>query len=573
LQSNWADGFQVITPGAPKSWNQPVTFKIATNPKVNGVRAYVGVAEQYQGITAYQSHPSYENYLAPLPKNSWFVDLMPFIGLRQLTSSISPVPGFRQVYKTGNKPNLHRDTFPTFAKCGGRLLREVPGPITDSDVYSFCVGGKCAAGAAAGDVFLNCPAPVTSSSNCSDAFYGDDSSVCVSDLPPFGQAVSQFFFDPSGMKARPLTNAMMPVHSPRTPLILDTASPLPDGSWVVFPSFANNTRKDLYMVKVPSDPIDITTQTTALTLDVSPPAGSDVTQVAVEYGDSKMAWTSAPQLCRAGSVCSVKIQAAKGDVLYTRVVYRNAYGAITGTGKVEIVLTGGLKGTGQKIKIRNAASLEPGVAPGGVASLQGDQLADCGSAAMQTSPAPRELCGVSVKVNGQSAALFHVTPSEIRFQLPVGAAPGHDLDVSTGSATGSVAASDIVESAPALYSYTGGDRIARAIIWGGGGPLRPGGTAVVYANSLGSTDPEVPDGEAAPVEPLAVLKREVAVYINGVRQKVLFAGLAPGQVGIYQINFEIDASTPVLLENQNLVWIRSGGRESARLTVDLKTER
>ncbi len=115
-----------------------------------------------------------------------------------------------------------------------------PGPITDQNTYAYCVGAGCAESALDVDIFVSCPAPVNASSRCNENFYGDDSGVCVSDLAPYGQSVTQFFFDPSGARNRVLTNGLLAWHSPRTFMTLETPSPLPDGSWVVFPSFANN---------------------------------------------------------------------------------------------------------------------------------------------------------------------------------------------------------------------------------------------------------------------------------------------------------------------------------------------
>jgi uncharacterized protein (TIGR03437 family) len=591
LQAHWADGYQIVTPGAPKSWNRPISFKIPSNPRYNGVRAFIGLDERYQGVAAYQSHPSYENYLATAPRNTWFVDLIPFIGLPALNGPLSRVPGFQQVYQT--KANLHRETFPTFGKCGGRMLRETIGPITDSDAYSFCVGMTCVNGAGPQDVFLNCPAPVSESSRCTEAFSGDAASVCISDLPPFGQSVSQLFFDRTGRKARVITNGLMPVHSPRTQTILDTASPLPDGSWVIFPAYANNARKDLYMVKVPSDPgviinPDAGLMPVELTVEVRPPAGIDVADVVIQYGSSSLELVTAPVKCQAGGTCTVKVPGSHRDILYTRVVYRDASGTITGNERTEAHLSGGLKGAGFQAtasRVRNAASLQNRIAPGGVATLLGEQLAPC-EASTTEFPAPRDLCGSSVRVNNAKAPLFQVSPTEIKFQVPAETVPGQPLEIVAGlddapSDPIHVDPSDVVEAAPALYSYTIDEEVQRAIIWNpdstlNGPPdkgvraLRSGEAAVLYANSLGTTDPQVPDGEAAPADPLPKVKHEVEVYINDVRQKVLYAGLTPGQVGVYQVNFVLDPATPVLPEDTNRIWLRVREEESAKLVISLE---
>ena len=227
LQEWWLDGFQIVTPGAPKSWNAPVTYKIPSNPKWAGRRVWLGLSEPAAGLEGYQTHPSYENYLAEGEgRNNWFVDVIPFVGSNKIHGGVSLAAGRTRVYKV-NGARLNRDAFPTFALCGGRQLKDIsPGPITDQSAYSYCVGSGCADSASNTDVFVSCPAPVSPASRCNENFYGDDSAVCVSDLAPYGQSVAQFFFDPSGARNRVLTNGLFSWHSPRTFMTLDTPSPI-----------------------------------------------------------------------------------------------------------------------------------------------------------------------------------------------------------------------------------------------------------------------------------------------------------------------------------------------------------
>jgi uncharacterized protein (TIGR03437 family) len=55
------------------------------------------------------------------------------------------------------------------------------------------------------------------------------------------------------------------------------------------------------------------------------------------------------------------------------------------------------------------------------------------------------------------------------------------------------------------------------------------------------TDQNVPDGGASPSAPLAQTKDPVTVTIGGKTAPVQFAGLAPGFVGLYQINAVVPA--------------------------------
>ena len=61
----------------------------------------------------------------------------------------------------------------------------------------------------------------------------------------------------------------------------------------------------------------------------------------------------------------------------------------------------------------------------------------------------------------------------------------------------------------------------------------------------GETDPPLVPGEAAPAtgDPLVVTRVVPTVTIGGQQARVLFSGMAPGWVGLWQINAEIPEST------------------------------
>jgi uncharacterized protein (TIGR03437 family) len=124
-------------------------------------------------------------------------------------------------------------------------------------------------------------------------------------------------------------------------------------------------------------------------------------------------------------------------------------------------------------------------------------------------------------------------------------------------------------------------------------PAQPGETVVIYAFGLGPTVPPVPAGTATPmslistVVPYALLfaYRGATVAAGTLASSPpLFAGLTPGQVGLYQINFTVpspsamiaDCSSPdganliVTLYNSIGYPYASGaivGQDSARLCV------
>ena len=73
----------------------------------------------------------------------------------------------------------------------------------------------------------------------------------------------------------------------------------------------------------------------------------------------------------------------------------------------------------------------------------------------------------------------------------------------------------------------------------GAAPARVGDVVQVFCTGLGASQPRVRSGDAAPAEPLARVVTPVEARIGGRPATVHFAGLAPGFVGLYQVNVQI----------------------------------
>ncbi|MGD0435920.1 MAG: hypothetical protein ABSB86_05615, partial [Bryobacteraceae bacterium] len=61
---------------------------------------------------------------------------------------------------------------------------------------------------------------------------------------------------------------------------------------------------------------------------------------------------------------------------------------------------------------------------------------------------------------------------------------------------------------------------------------------------LGQTNPAVADGLPGPSTPLAIAVTAPTVTLGGVSLPVTYYGLAPGEVGVYQINVKVASSVP-----------------------------
>ena len=72
-------------------------------------------------------------------------------------------------------------------------------------------------------------------------------------------------------------------------------------------------------------------------------------------------------------------------------------------------------------------------------------------------------------------------------------------------------------------------------------PVRAGDVIQIFCTGLGATSPPVPSGEFSPSSPPATTVTPVTATVDGLDAPVLFGGLAPGFVGLYQVNVQIPA--------------------------------
>ena len=197
------------------------------------------------------------------------------------------------------------------------------------------------------------------------------------------------------------------------------------------------------------------------------------------------------------------------------------------------------------------------LAPGGATAVFGELFVAAGTqpASPSALPLPTELGGVRVFVNDVAAPLYYVSYDQVNFQIPFGTTPGlARVRVDRGAQRGNTVSVDVQPRAPRIMTYFGDYGI---IVNGNDGtlvlpssfgvpnakPARAGEVLVIYAIGLGQTTPNVASGVGSPAEePLARLDPAPAVTFgrrgpfNQVNAVPFFAGLAPGFVGLYQIN-------------------------------------
>ena len=211
---------------------------------------------------------------------------------------------------------------------------------------------------------------------------------------------------------------------------------------------------------------------------------------------------------------------------------------------------------GQGPVVVNAASFEEGVSPGGLVTVFGENLTDVtGNVVANSNPWPFVLAGVSVNVNGFPAALFSVAnvngEDQISFQVPWEAPTGPGAaDVVVfdyGSQVAEIPADSFTED-PGVFAYNGNFAVAQegstGELIGPDNPANPGDVIVLYTTGLGPVNLDLTDGEAAPANPLAYTQDPFQVVVAGEQCQVFFSGLAPGFIGLYQINLVLPPDLP-----------------------------
>lgn len=181
--------------------------------------------------------------------------------------------------------------------------------------------------------------------------------------------------------------------------------------------------------------------------------------------------------------------------------------------------------------------------------------------------------GATVKINGAEAPLHFVSPFQINAQVPFDVPPGAaQITVSLDDAEGSPLEVSVQLAGPGIFTRSLDGQGQGIFLLGSdfslvteSSPARPGEVVLIYGTGLGGVVPSVPTGAAAPGDPLANVVVAVTAQVGGTDSKVSFAGLAPGFVGLYQLNVRIPPDTAPAPDIP--VVISVGGVQSNSVTI------
>jgi uncharacterized protein (TIGR03437 family) len=193
----------------------------------------------------------------------------------------------------------------------------------------------------------------------------------------------------------------------------------------------------------------------------------------------------------------------------------------------------------------NAASFLASETPAGsVFSIFGSTLATKEGEPTNV-PLPTMLLTTTVTVNGELAPLFYVDPNQINAQMPEDIKPGvATVVVKNGpSASNAVAVIIPATGTPGIVVYGNN----RAVVVNADGsvnsptsPAKVGDTLVAYFTGGGPVNASGTLVTGAVTPPgLSPVSEPNTVTVGGVSTNVVYVGLTPGSIGLYQANFVV----------------------------------
>ena len=209
--------------------------------------------------------------------------------------------------------------------------------------------------------------------------------------------------------------------------------------------------------------------------------------------------------------------------------------------------------------VANAEGEGISIAPNTWVEIKGSRLARPGDsriwqpADFAGSKLPSQLDGVSVTVNGHSAYVYYVSPTQINILTPPDALPAEAQVVVSNNGAASASFTALAQPlSPSFFVFSDGLHVA-AVHQDGTlvgpasfsvpgftfSPARPGEIISVYANGFGSTSIPVAAGSLTQAGTLSPLP---AITIAGKNATVQFAGLI--SPGLFQFNVIVPDTVP-----------------------------
>ena len=356
-------------------------------------------------------------------------------------------------------------------------------------------------------------------------YYVVGSAFLNSSLVPVG-AFNTAGGDPSGF-------AFTDQNNTASGYLTSAASPASPGTIQLFPSLTSTGQSPIPMVEAP-----------ALPSNGSVPTGS----------------TAAASISLASADGTVSNNGSGSNALSQQTSFMRTVAPLPASSQIAVLSTSGFTILSQNYaasvtppvitKLVNAADGTAPVAPGGLISVYGTSMS-AESVATSQIPLPTALGQSCLSVNGTPVPLLFVSGTQINAQLPNNVGGPSTVNIHTPAGISNSFHFTVQSSAPSVFlsgvagPLTGLATIVRAAnnqLVTPTNPIRPGDTLVIYLTGMGLTSPVVQAGLPAPTSPLAWANIGARVTLGGADLTVQYAGLVPGEIGVYQINAVVPGS-------------------------------
>jgi uncharacterized protein (TIGR03437 family) len=203
----------------------------------------------------------------------------------------------------------------------------------------------------------------------------------------------------------------------------------------------------------------------------------------------------------------------------------------------------------------NGASFQPGFESGSWVTIQGSTLSNTNpgrtwmASEIVDGNLPTSLDGTKVTIDGKSAFVYYISPTQLNVQAPTDSATGPVAVVVTNNGQPSAAFTAQLEAcSPAFFMYNGYVIASHypdyALMGNASAPAAPGDILILWGTGFGPTNPVTPAGVVVAGAPAATTT--ATITIGGVGVTVIgTAMLTPDSAGLYQIAIQLPATMPV----------------------------
>ncbi|MDQ6699150.1 MAG: IPT/TIG domain-containing protein [Acidobacteriota bacterium] len=210
------------------------------------------------------------------------------------------------------------------------------------------------------------------------------------------------------------------------------------------------------------------------------------------------------------------------------------------------------------VGVSNGADFSLRLAPGALAAVFGSNFG--------SGPA----LSVTATVGGKQAYVINVTPAQLTLQIPTDVPAGTaNLVVTVGGASSTPFPVTLDAVSPTIFSANGSGSGLGLIRTSANAnvtniaPAKPGDNLVAYAIGLGPTNPPTLTG-TAPTSANPTVS-PATLTVGGLPATITYAGIAPGLVATFQVNFTVPAG----LQGTQPVVLTIGGKSSSPVGLAL----